>query len=62
MAYARVDELSEAVILKYSASKVFTPFSMTAKQALGLIEDIVKEREEYLAHEAAKLIRVPANH
>ena len=62
MAYARIDESTESIILKYSGSKVFAPFSMTSKQALGLIEDIVKEREEYLAHEAAKLLKVPVNH
>jgi hypothetical protein len=62
MAYARIDESTESIILKYSGSRVFTPFSMNSQQALGFIEDTVKEREEYLAHEAAKLIRVPVNH
>jgi hypothetical protein len=59
MAYARIDELTESIILKYSASKVFAPFSMTAKQALGFIEDMAKERAEHLAHEAARLFKVP---
>ena len=62
MAHARIDELTESIILKYSASKVFAPFSMTAKQALGFIEDMAKEREEHLAHEVARLFKVPDSH
>ena len=62
MAYARIDELTESIILKYSGSKVFTPYSMTAKQALGFIEDMAKERQEHLAHEAARLFKSPHSH
>jgi len=62
MAYARIDDSTESVILKYSGSKVFAPYSMTSQQALGFIEDMVKEREEYLAHEAARLFEVPGSH
>ena len=59
MAYSRIDELTEGIIYKYSATREFNPFSMTAKQALGFIGDMAKEREEYLAQEAAKLLDNP---
>jgi hypothetical protein len=55
MAYVRIDELTESILLKFSVGKVFDPFSLTAPQALGLIKEIAREREEYLATEAAKI-------
>jgi hypothetical protein len=55
MAYVRIDELTESIVLKYSETRAFKPFSMTGKQALGFIEEIAREREGYLAREAAKL-------
>lgn len=56
MAYIRVNELTGSIVLKYGASKTFSPFAMTGHQALGFIEEIAREREDYLAKEAAKLL------
>jgi hypothetical protein len=48
MAYVRADALTQSITLKYSAGKAFDPFAMSAKQALGLMERISRERQRFL--------------
>lgn len=57
MAFVRIDELTESIVIKYSETKTLKPYDMTGQQALGFIEEIAREREDYLAKEAAKLLK-----
>ncbi len=62
MAFIRIDESTEPIILKYSKSKLFDPFSMTALQAQGFIAEIAHDHEAYLANQMARLFPKPENH
>ncbi len=62
MAFIRIDESTEPIILKYSQSKTFDPFSMTALQAQGFIGEIALDHEAYLARQAARLFPEPEDH
>jgi hypothetical protein len=51
MAYVRIAELTEPILLKYTAKKKFDPYDMSGKQALGFIKEISDERKCYLDKE-----------
>ncbi len=52
MAYARADDLTESLILKFSPLRSFDPFAMSSKQALGFVRELLTEREKFLMETA----------
>lgn len=51
MAYVRISDLTEPILIKYTPKKAFDPFDMNGKQALGFIREISDERKSYLEKE-----------
>jgi hypothetical protein len=45
MAYARADEITKNLLLKFNAYDVFDPYSMNASQALGFIRGLLEEKD-----------------
>ncbi|MCF7853369.1 MAG: BLUF domain-containing protein [Candidatus Pacebacteria bacterium] len=56
MAYVRFDELTKPILLKYGATATFDPYTMSARQALGFIQEIAEERYNFLEKERQKLV------
>jgi len=52
MAYVKADDITEHLIMRFSAGKSFDPFSMTGEQALGFVHALLEEKERFL-HEVA---------
>lgn len=48
MAFVRTDELDRQLLVKYSTSHDFDPFSMSALQASAFIADLASERQSFL--------------
>jgi hypothetical protein len=48
MAFVRTDELDRQLLIKYSTSREFDPFSMSALQAGAFIADLASERQTFL--------------
>jgi hypothetical protein len=48
MAFVRTDELDRQLVIKYSATRTFDPFSMSALQAGAFIADLAAERQAFL--------------
>ena len=51
MAYVRIESLTEPILLKYTASKIFDPYMMNGRQALGFVKEISDERKNFLEKE-----------
>lgn len=51
MAYVRADEVDKAILFKHGYDDRFDPYAGTAGQALGLLQDIARERAEFLARQ-----------
>lgn len=49
MAYVRADDLTEGLILKYSAGRQFDPYAMTSRQALGFVKGLLEEKRAFHA-------------
>ncbi|BCS99134.1 hypothetical protein DSLASN_47660 [Desulfoluna limicola] len=49
MAYVKADELTEQIVMKYSTGKVFNPYDMNGKQALGFMVNLAREKDRFLA-------------
>lgn len=48
MAFVRTDELDRQLLIKYSSSREFDPFEMSALQAGAFIADLASERQSFL--------------
>jgi len=48
MAYVRADQLTESIMLKYGSCRVFDPFSMTGRQALGFVRSLLSEKQKLI--------------
>ena len=48
MAYIRIDEITRPILLKYGTTATFDPFTMSARQSLGFIQEIAAERHKFL--------------
>lgn len=55
MAYIHSDDIDQGILSKYSDRNVFDPFDMDARQALGFMVDIAREREAFLAQQQKAL-------
>lgn len=49
MAYVRTDEITRALLQKFSARNVFDPFEMAPAQARGFLIAVAQERADFLA-------------
>ena len=54
MAFVRTDELDRQLLIKYSASRNFDPFDMSALQASAFIADLASERQSFLERASGK--------
>lgn len=49
MAYIRSDEVDRRILSRYSMSKSFDPCALDNEQAIGLLDDISRERSHFLS-------------
>ena len=55
MAYVRTDEITRALLHKYSTRNVFDPFEMGPVQARGFLMAVAQERADFLAKQQAAI-------
>ena len=51
MAYVRADGVDAKILKKHKVDQDFDPFSVTPKQAIGLLRDMARERAAFLAQQ-----------
>lgn len=58
MAYVKADELTEQIIMRFSADKRFNPYEMNGRQALGFMVTLAREKNRFLATVVKKKKRI----
>lgn len=51
MAYVQADNMDGKILNKHQVDRNFDPFSVTPKQAIGLLRDMARERAAFLAQQ-----------
>ena len=48
MAYVKADELTDQIVMRYGANKVFNPYAMSGEQALGFMIQLAREKDRFM--------------
>lgn len=51
MAYVRADDVDQAILSQHGVATPFDPYTVSEEQALGLLQDITRERAAFLAQQ-----------